>query len=101
MSIRRFFLSAFKLARGTAVAEIIGITTAGPLGRLFTTNYGRTNKYEHKIIGYNQRVSSLRAAMLSVNLRHLDTWTEARRRLAARDGALVGRAFRLDFAEAA
>jgi len=71
------------------------------LGRLFAPNYGRTNRYEHKIIGYNQRVGAVRAAMLSVNLRHLDAWIETRRRLAARDSAVVGRVLGLDFAEAA
>ena len=47
-------------------------------------NHGRTNKYGHEFEGRNSRLDALQAAVLSVKLRHLDTWIERRRGLAAR-----------------
>lgn len=41
-------------------------------------NYGSKVKYQHEVIGYNSRLDSLQAAMLSVKLRHLDEWTARR-----------------------
>lgn len=45
-------------------------------------NHGRALKYEHEIIGYNYRMDALQASILSVKLKHLEKWTEARRRIA-------------------
>ena len=41
-------------------------------------NHGRIEKYEHLIEGYNERMDALQAAILSVKLKHLNQWTEAR-----------------------
>jgi dTDP-4-amino-4,6-dideoxygalactose transaminase len=46
-------------------------------------NYGQAQKYQHLMRGYNRRLDTLQAAVLSVKLRHLDIWNEARRRHAA------------------
>lgn len=46
-------------------------------------DHGRISKYEHDIIGYNQRMDALQAAMLSVKLRNIETWIAARRKIAA------------------
>ncbi len=45
-------------------------------------DHGRTSKYEHDIIGYNQRMDALQGAILSVKLKHIDTWIAARRKIA-------------------
>ncbi|MGA9405974.1 MAG: DegT/DnrJ/EryC1/StrS family aminotransferase [Bacteroidota bacterium] len=41
-------------------------------------NHGRLEKYEHKLEGYNSRLDTLQAAILSVKLRHLDEWVKRR-----------------------
>jgi dTDP-4-amino-4,6-dideoxygalactose transaminase len=50
--------------------------------------HGMEPKYHHHEVGFNSRIDALQAAVLRVKLRHLDTWTEGRRDVAARYRAL-------------
>ncbi|HWL09717.1 MAG TPA: DegT/DnrJ/EryC1/StrS family aminotransferase [Planctomicrobium sp.] len=55
---------------------------AGRLKRLRV--HGDFGGYNHIEVGLNSRLDALQAAVLSVKLKHLDTWSEARRQNAAR-----------------
>ncbi len=46
-------------------------------------NHGRIDKYDHQFEGRNSRLDGLQAAVLSVKLKHLDTWIIQRNRVAA------------------
>ncbi len=41
-------------------------------------DYGRVGRYEHKIKGYNSRLDTLQAVVLSAKLKYLDEWNEMR-----------------------
>jgi len=45
-------------------------------------DWGQDRKYHHARRGFNYRMEGLQGAILRVKLRHLEDWTEARRRLA-------------------
>jgi dTDP-4-amino-4,6-dideoxygalactose transaminase len=47
--------------------------------RMFA-NHGRTKKYDHDLEGVNSRLDGIQAAVLSVKLKHIERWTESRRR---------------------
>ena len=44
---------------------------------------GQERKYRHTVIGWNERLDTVQAAVLRVKLRHLDRWNELRRAHAA------------------
>lgn len=46
-------------------------------------NWGEDARYTHAARGFNYRMDAIQGAVLEVKLRHLDTWTEARRTRAA------------------
>lgn len=53
-------------------------------------DHGRRSKYQHEVAGWCSRLDGLQAAVLGVKLRHLETWTDARRELAERYRSKIG-----------
>ena len=47
-------------------------------------DWGAERKYHHELKGFNYRMEGVQGAILGVKLRHLEAWTEARRRHARR-----------------
>ena len=45
---------------------------------------GQRVKHQHEVVGFQQRLDELQAAILSVKLRHLDDWNASRNRIARR-----------------
>jgi dTDP-4-amino-4,6-dideoxygalactose transaminase len=52
-------------------------------------NHGSVANYHHEALGYNSRLDEIQAAVLRVKLARLPSWSEARRRHAARYGELL------------
>ena len=52
-------------------------------------DWGAERKYHHDLKGYNFRLEEIQAAVLRVKLRHLETWTDARRAHATRYNDLL------------
>lgn len=61
------------------------VTNNGEVVRQVTMlrNYGMLEKYYEKIIGFNSRLDTIQAAILSVKLKYLDKWNQERRAAAA------------------
>jgi dTDP-4-amino-4,6-dideoxygalactose transaminase len=68
-------------AYGDAGALVTNNAEWAASARMFA-NHGRSDKYNHAFEGVNSRLDGLQAAILNVKLRHIETWTEQRRRAA-------------------
>lgn len=56
-------------------------------------DWGQERRYHHVVPGYNYRMDAIQGAILRVKLRHVEAWTELRRRRAALyDSLLAGTA---------
>jgi len=53
-------------------------------------DHGQGKKYYHAMIGWNARMDGFQGAILSVKLKYLATWNEARRRNAGFYGEMLG-----------
>jgi len=51
--------------------------------------HGSTVRYHHDEVGYNYRLEGIQGAVLGVKLKHLEKWTQERRRVAARYAELL------------
>jgi dTDP-4-amino-4,6-dideoxygalactose transaminase len=51
--------------------------------------HGSTVRYHHDEVGYNYRMEGLQGAVLGVKLKHLESWTRGRQRVAARYAELL------------
>lgn len=47
-------------------------------------DHGAVQKYDHEILGHNYRMEGIQGAVLGVKMKHIDKWTEGRRRAAAK-----------------
>ncbi len=66
-------------AYGDAGAIVTSDDLLARKARMFA-NHGRIDKYDHEMEGVNSRMDGLQAAVLAAKLRHLDGWSEARRK---------------------
>jgi dTDP-4-amino-4,6-dideoxygalactose transaminase len=92
---------SFGLAAATSFYPGKNIGAYGDAGAVLTSsdeiasrlrklrNWGSETKYHHPEIGFNSRLDTLQAVVLSAKLARLDAWNEARRRAAARYDALL------------
>lgn len=66
-------------AYGDAGAIVTSDDELALRARMFA-NHGRIEKYNHEEEGVNSRLDGIQAAILSEKIKHLDGWTEKRRR---------------------
>jgi len=65
--------------RNTAVSDLLLRTlNYSAVGML--RDHGQSKKYYHDVIGWNARMDGIQGAVLSIKLKHLKEWNEARRK---------------------
>ena len=47
------------------------------------SNHGRLNKFDHEILGYNERMDPIQAVVLSIKLKYIKSWTRSRQLIAS------------------
>jgi dTDP-4-amino-4,6-dideoxygalactose transaminase len=52
-------------------------------------DHGAVQKYNHEMLGHNYRMEGIQGAVLGVKLKHLDKWTDGRRRAAQKYNELL------------
>ena len=75
-------------AYGEAGAVVTSNDDAAAKMRVFR-EHGQPKKYFHDMIGWNCRMDGMQAAVLSVKLKHLPAWNEARRKHAQQYNQLL------------
>jgi dTDP-4-amino-4,6-dideoxygalactose transaminase len=70
---------------GLTVTDDVRLANAMRLLR----DWGQATKYHHDVHAFNFRMDAVQGAILRVKLRHLEAWTDARRRHARRYDALL------------
>ncbi|SDY61057.1 dTDP-4-amino-4,6-dideoxygalactose transaminase [Amycolatopsis xylanica] len=75
-------------AYGDAGAVLTGSAELAAQVRLLGA-HGSPRKYEHPTLGFNSRLDTLQAVVLSAKLRRLEAWNTARREAASRYTALL------------
>ena len=75
-------------AYGDAGAALTGSAEAAAKMRMIR-DHGSPRKYEHEVFGFNSRMDTLQAVVLSAKLRRLDAWNAARRQAAAKYEAML------------
>ena len=60
-------------------------------------DHGRSSRYSHEEFGYNSRLDTIQAVVLSAKLKRLRRWNDSRRRIAATYRRLLGSAVQLPF----
>ncbi|MBN2009071.1 DegT/DnrJ/EryC1/StrS family aminotransferase [candidate division KSB1 bacterium] len=65
-------------AYGEAGAVVTNDTDLATKTRMLR-DHGQSRKYYHRYIGWNARMDGIQGAILSVKLKHLDTWSNDRR----------------------
>jgi dTDP-4-amino-4,6-dideoxygalactose transaminase len=75
-------------AYGDAGAVMTDDATLAQRVRLLSA-HGSPRKYEHPTLGFNSRLDTLQAVVLSAKLRRLDGWNDARRAAAARYDEMI------------
>jgi dTDP-4-amino-4,6-dideoxygalactose transaminase len=83
-----FFPSKNLGAYGDAGMLVTNNDAAAEMARKLRA-HGSLKKYHNEILGYNSRMDTLQAAILSVKLPHVDEWNAARRAAAARYNGLL------------
>jgi dTDP-4-amino-4,6-dideoxygalactose transaminase len=70
---------------GAVVTDDDGIARAV---RMFS-DHGRSEKHQHLVIGWNERLDAIQAAILGVKLRYIENWNASRRMMAELYTALL------------